>query len=90
MNLREYARDKPCMVRTLACNGDPATTVLAHLRMIEISGMGHKAPDVLGAWCCATCHTFCDTHHDLETEHDFMRGVFRTQNQLIKEGKLKW
>jgi hypothetical protein len=58
--------------------------------MAGISGMGIKSPDVLGAWCCSTCHNWCDTHSDIQTTFDFMRGIFRTQNQLIKDGKLKW
>ncbi len=90
MNLRKYAKGKPCMVRTGQCNNDPETTVLAHVRLSGISGMGMKAPDILGAWCCSTCHQFCDTNIGIDYDVMFYEGVLRTQNQLIKEGVLKW
>ncbi len=90
MNLRKYAKGKPCMVRTGFCNHDPETTVLAHVRISGISGMGLKAPDLLGAWCCSDCHAHCDTRHEHEMQNAFYEGVLRTQNQLIKDGKLKW
>ena len=51
-DLRALARGKDCQVRTPLCNFNPETTVLAHLRLIGISAMGKKAPDILGAHCC--------------------------------------
>lgn len=72
------------------CNRNPETTVLAHLRLAGISGMGLKAPDILGAHCCSACHEWCDTHHDEATELGFAQGVFRTINLLVKEDVLKW
>ncbi len=90
-NLRDYARDKPCMVRhQWHCNGDSSTVVLAHVRLAGISGMGLKAPDLLGAWCCSSCHAYCDTNSDEETKATFYEGVLRTQHRLIAEGVLKW
>jgi len=86
--LRNLARGRECMVRLSVCNGDPETTVLAHVRMNGISGIGHKAPDLLGAWCCSACHALADTNRNFEL--DFLRGVMRTQAQLIKEGWVKW
>lgn len=87
MNLRDLARDKPCQVRVPGiCNGDPATTVLAHFRMIGISGMGIKSPDLIAAWACSGCHNYIDSHKDADTQLVFAKGVFRTQAQLIKEG----
>lgn len=77
--LRKLARGKPCQIRLIGvCNGDPATTVLAHFRMSGASGMGLKPPDWLGAWSCSACHTFVDTHKDAATQLDFAKGVFRT------------
>lgn len=86
-NLRKLARGRPCQVRVVLCS-PPDTTVLAHVRLSGISGMGLKAPDQLGAHCCANCHSYCDTHHDDATKVAFYKGVFRTQAQLIKEGLL--
>ena len=89
MNLRKLARDKPCMVRLPGiCCGDPATTVLAHVRLPGLSGMGIKAWDGHGAWCCHTCHAYADTHHDDATKVAFYEGVLRTQAALLKLGAL--
>ena len=90
MNLRKLAAGKECQVRSALCNRDPATTVLAHWRQIGISGMGLKAPDILGAWCCSSCHRVvdADTHSMNREGRELMllRGVMRTQYQLIKLG----
>jgi hypothetical protein len=93
MNLRDYARDKPCLVRSPNCSNDPATTVLAHIRQVGISGMGLKAPDLLGAFCCSRCHSFVDQETIANREGRellLLRGVMRTQAFLIKKGIVKW
>ena len=61
MNLRKKAAGEPCLIRVPdACRDDPAYTVLAHVRMADISGMGIKAPDVIGALGCDRCHDIVD------------------------------
>lgn len=96
MNLREYARDKPCQIRVVGvCNGDPQTTVLAHLRMAGISGMGTKAADILGAHACSACHDYVDGRTHVRSDPQTRRlllleGIARTQAALIKDGLLKW
>ena len=90
-NLRDYAEGKPCLVRVPnVCSGGTQSTVLAHVRLIGISGIGFKSPDILGAWACDACHAFCDSRHDDTTKAIFADGVYRTINQLIKEGVIKW
>jgi hypothetical protein len=90
MNLRDQARGRDCQIRLVGvCNFDPATTVLAHYRLVGISGLGMKSPDHLGAWACANCHSYVDTHRDDETARAFLEGVLRTQHHLIREGKIK-
>ena len=92
MNLRDYARNKPCMIRLPdICNGDPETTVLCHFRMVGISGMGLKSPDLLGAWGCSNCHDAVDRRRYKDLDFDYVRlahleGVIRTQAQLIEDG----
>lgn len=89
-DLRKIARDKPCMVRIPGvCNGDSATTVLAHLRMAGITGTGLKAPDLLGAWACSDCHSYVDSNKE-EAHMHFFEGMARTQYQLTKLGVVKW
>lgn len=95
MNLRRYARNQPCMIRLPdVCNHDPATTVLAHFRLIGISGTGLKSPDLLGAWACSACHDAVDRRAHMDLERDYVRlahleGVVRTQAALLAAGKVK-
>lgn len=93
MNLRKLAYGEPCDVRLPVCNNDPATTVLAHVRIIGVSGMGIKAPDFLGAHACAACHDVYDRRVPTELEREFvelafLRGMVRTQAKLIRTGKV--
>jgi hypothetical protein len=91
VNLRKLAHGRDCMVRLPGvCDGNAETVVLAHFRLIGISGMGMKSPDAIGAWCCGKCHAYVDTHKDAETQLAFAHGVFRTQNELIRLGQLEW
>ncbi len=89
MSLRDQAAQRPCMVRLDGCNADPATTVLAHFRLIGVSGMGIKPPDLIGAWACSACHARIDTDKSDAVQLAFARGVFRTQATLIREGLLR-
>ena len=90
MNLRREAMGKECQVRYEGiCNGDPATTVLAHVRLIGMSGLGIKSPDVLGAWCCSSCHAYADTHHDAQSKATFYEGFIRTLAELLKRNLVK-
>lgn len=94
-NLRKYAEGKPCMVRIPSvCNGDDRTTVLAHYRLVGISGMSMKSPDLIGAWACSKCHDAVDRRRFQDLEYDFVRlahaeGCFRTIAKLIEEGVIK-
>jgi hypothetical protein len=75
------------------CNGDAETTVLAHIRLIGVSGMGTKGPDVLAAFACSACHTAVDaglrgwTREQLQLAH--WQGVGRTINYWLKNGMVK-
>ena len=93
MNLRKEAKGRECMIRLPVCNGNSETTVLAHYRLIGISGMGMKVPDILGAWSCFECHQAVDRRAHMDLDFDFVRlahaeGVFRTLAKLIEEGKV--
>ena len=75
------------------CNGNPETTVLAHVRIIGVSGMGMKSPDILGAWACSSCHDAIDRRAQMDLDRDFVRlahleGMARTIAQLHREDKL--
>ena len=94
MNLRAEARGRGCMVRLPGvCNHNSETVVLAHVRLIGVSGMGIKADDLLGAWCCSRCHDVIDrrarTDMDLkEVRLAHLEGMVRTIAQLRKEEKV--
>lgn len=86
MNLRNYAQGMSCMIRIPGvCNRNPETTVLCHLRMAGISGMGLKANDLLAAWGCSDCHRYVDTH-GIDGRTALLEGIARTQAQLIERG----
>lgn len=92
VNLRELARDKPCLVRLPGCDGGGETTVLAHYSLSGISGKGLKSPDTIGAWCCSRCHDLVDarvktkafTREELRLAH--AEGVMRTLAELERLG----
>ena len=91
--LRKAAKDRGCTVRIPGvCNFNSATTVLAHIRLTGVSGMGMKSPDLLGAWACSACHDEIDGRtHKSGLSRDELRlahydGMARTIMQLHKEG----
>jgi len=87
--IRESARGEPCTVRIPGiCNGNPETTVLAHLGG---GGMGTKRGDIFGAYCCSSCHDALDgrmkTDYPKGTLELWHRhGVERTQEILVEQG----
>lgn len=92
MNLREYAKGKPCMIRLIGiCNRDDSTTVLCHERVIDLSGAGIKAPDFFGSWGCACCHDVVDGRVEAGLTYEQRRlalsdGVRATQVCLLNAG----
>ena len=93
MSLRKEARGRGCTVRIPGvCNFNSETVVLAHLCVAGVSGMGLKAPDLLGAWACSACHDEIDGRtHKSGLSRDELRlahydGMARTIMQLHKEG----
>ena len=74
-DLRKLARGRECQVRLPGCTNDTETVVLAHVRIAGISGMGHKAPDLLGSWCCYRCHMIVDRQTLTDFDPEFLRGT---------------
>lgn len=61
MSLRDLANGQNCMARIpTVCNFNPETTVLAHLRIGGVAGMGQKPPDTCAIWACSCCHDVID------------------------------
>ena len=96
MNLRKEAKGRECTIRLPGvCNGNSETVVLCHLNNKRLFGVGtgQKVPDMFGAWGCSACHDVVDGRKNAHFCEDIIRemfyeGVFRTQNILLKEGKL--
>jgi hypothetical protein len=90
INYRKLAKGKPCMVRLPdVCNHNPDTVVLAHIRLLGISGMGMKSPDLIGAWACSSCHDAIDRRSHMDLDRDYVRlahfeGMARTIAELYK------
>jgi hypothetical protein len=87
------AKGQPCAGRFPGiCNGNPETTVWAHLNGHRFGkGAGLKAHDILGLHLCADCHRYLDTGHGTrplisnETLLEcVLRGVCETWVRLIK------
>lgn len=66
-DLRKAARGRECQVRIPGvCNGNPETSVLAHIRLTGLCGTGTKPPDLIATIACSAWprrnrppHTFC-------------------------------
>lgn len=90
---RKSARGQDCLVRIEGiCNFNPETVVLAHLNG---AGMGIKASEIHGAFCCSSCHDELDGRTNFrKLEYATKRlmhyeGIKRTQEYWIKNGILK-
>ncbi len=93
-DLRKAARGRECQVRIPGvCNGNPETTVLAHIRIAGLCGTGIKPPDLIAAIACSSCHDEIDRRTRLvDAEYAkecALEGMARTQVIWMKEGLIK-
>lgn len=91
--IRSSAKGQPCQVRVPGiCNGDPSTTVLAHLNG---GGIGAKHHDIHGAFACSDCHSWLDGGYVQERagrgtrDLYHLQAVIRTQCILIEQGLME-
>jgi len=93
--LRKSAKGRECQIRIQGvCNGNPETTVLAHLNG---GGMGMKRSDIHGAYACSACHDVVDGRQDYggfiytpeAIKRMHLEGVIRTQEIMLREGLIK-
>lgn len=89
------AKDQPCTARFPGiCNGNPETTIWAHLNGAEFGkGMATKAHDVLGFHSCSDCHAYYDVGHgtkpllsDAALRVCLLSAVCETYVRLIQMG----
>jgi len=78
------------------CTFNSQKTVLAHIRMSGISGMGHKAIDLLGSWSCYQCHMVADGQRTVagisreQARLYLLEGMARTIYELNRRGHIKY
>jgi hypothetical protein len=92
MNLRQFARGQDCQVRIYGvCNYNPETTVLAHIRLGGVAGMGQKPPDFPGCFvfACSNCHDAIDKRiktdlTQVQLESHILHAVTRT-SRIVAE-----
>ena len=81
--LTESARGQECHVRIPGvCNGNPETTVLAHLKPTGHGTMGGKPPDICGVFACSDCHDVIDGRR-------FVRFLVNDVENYAKDGHLR-
>jgi hypothetical protein len=89
-NLRNEAQYHQCTLRLDGCNTEPCC--LAHYRVIGVSGMGMKSPDLIGAISCYNCHELVDRRAGKMTQQEidaaFARGMARTIKIWITTGAI--
>lgn len=91
LNLRRFAKGKPCQVRVPGvCNFNPETTVLAHIRLGGVGGAGMKPPDLCAVHCCSACHDLIDGRRkheitQLVRESYILHGLLRTLEAVWRE-----
>lgn len=87
--IRDSARGEECTLNIYGiCNGDPETTVLAHLPD-ESNGMGTKPDDISACYACHACHDAIDKRTRMaseEREWYCRRAMVRTWRRLVEKG----
>lgn len=75
------------------CNGNPETSVLAHIRLTGLCGTGTKPPDLIATIACSACHDEIDRRtHFVDAGYAkecALEGMARTQVIWLKEGLLR-
>ena len=93
-DLCKAARGRECQVRIPGvCNSNDETSVLAHVRLAGLCGIGIKPPDLIATIACSACHDEIDRRTrlvDAEYAHVCaLEGMARTLVIWLKEGKVK-
>ncbi len=89
--VRDHSRGQMCSLRLPGiCNGNPETTVYAHIRD-KWKGIGQKASDSSGVFACSDCHRAIDEHlsghgENPMTHWHIIRAMQETLEILITDG----
>ena len=73
--ITKAAEGRPCTMRLPGhCNGNPQTSVWAHINSIRWgAGRGKKSPDLCGLICCSDCHSILDRRVKTTLDRDFVK-----------------
>ena len=82
--LRTAARGEECTLRLPCCNHDPATSVLAHLRMFGVAGIGEKPDDWFAVISCSACHDALDRRNSANADMWGIEDVLRALHETIR------
>ena len=85
---RKSARGQNCTLCLDGCQNDTNTTVLCHLRILNVAGMGQKPPDWFAVYGCLHCHTLLDRTTQWGFD-DILRALFRTWLVHQEAGRIK-
>ena len=88
--LRRFAKGQGCALQIRGvCNGQRATTVLAHLRIANVAGVGQKPPDLVAVHACSSCHDVLDgrakwpfDYEDADKLHAQLRALVTTLDRV--------
>jgi hypothetical protein len=97
--LRKSAQGEECLIRLPGiCNGNPETTVLAHLPDGTGGKMGGKSHDLCSVYACSACHDAIDGRahvNDLDASARLLikvyaaEGHYRTLNKFVEKGLVR-
>lgn len=88
--IRNAARNETCTLRLPGCNGDTATTVLAHLRFFGAAGTAGKPADYKAVFACSACHDQLDRRAEDASWgwDDVLRALMETLDRQYSSGNL--
>lgn len=81
-NLRQEAQHHECTLRLDGCQTSPC--LLAHFRVIDVSGMSMKSPDLVAAISCFNCHELIDSRQGRLTEQEINAAWALAMARTIK------
>jgi hypothetical protein len=84
-SLLDSARGQPCALCRDCPSDEYCTTVACHLNGPEFDkGMGIKAPDILSADLCRTCHNRLDFGSDLTLDEKWYLWLLAITRTLVR------
>jgi hypothetical protein len=96
MNLRDYAKGKPCLLRVpgyCAPGPDNEAVVLCHIKRGWYGSL--KPPDVVAVWGCSRCHDVVDGRQKTELTREaldsiILRALCEQLCTYVREEILSW